>query len=143
MAISTDVMVVAAQLKEGGVVVRPYGQLVPDIKAKAGQGTKIAMDLARVNVCVDQGKWVEVCAVGVGEWWCLTYGHLVPDIRAKGGQGAKTPMGAERMGLLSWAKWAHTQTNWAVDLARASVDVSREGADMQARLEGHPRRYWS
>ena len=40
---------VAAQLKDGGVVVRPYEQLVPDIKAKAGQGTKIAMDLARVR----------------------------------------------------------------------------------------------
>lgn len=40
---------VAALLKEGGVVVRPYAQLVPDIKATAAQGTKVAMDLARVS----------------------------------------------------------------------------------------------
>lgn len=43
---------VSALLKEGGVVVRPYEQLVPDIKATAAQGTKVAMDLARVSHAV-------------------------------------------------------------------------------------------
>jgi hypothetical protein len=46
---------VAAQLKEGGVVVRPYEQLVADIKAKAASGTKIAMDLSRVSEGGEQG----------------------------------------------------------------------------------------
>jgi acetyl esterase/lipase len=50
---------VAAHLQEGGVVVRPYDQLVPDIKAKAAQGTKIAMDLARVSVFVGGGGWAQ------------------------------------------------------------------------------------
>lgn len=45
---------VAAQLKEGGVVVRPYEQLVADIKAKAASGTKIAMDLSRISYAVYQ-----------------------------------------------------------------------------------------
>jgi hypothetical protein len=40
---------VAEHLKEGGVVVRPYDQLVADIKAKASTGTKIAMDLTKVG----------------------------------------------------------------------------------------------
>lgn len=48
---------VSAQLQEAGVVVRPYDQLVPDIKSKATQGTKIAMDLARVGVVVSTGLW--------------------------------------------------------------------------------------
>lgn len=45
---------VAAQLQEGGVVVRPYDALVADVKGKAAQGTKIAMDLARVSARVKE-----------------------------------------------------------------------------------------
>lgn len=45
---------VAEHLKEGGVVVRPYDQLVADIKAKASTGTKIAMDLTKMSYAVYQ-----------------------------------------------------------------------------------------
>lgn len=47
---------VAEHLKEGCVVVRPYDQLVADIKTKASTGTKVAMDLTRVGVGGWQGR---------------------------------------------------------------------------------------
>ena len=40
---------VSDHLKSSGVTVRPYDQLVPDIKARAAQQAKIAMDLNRVS----------------------------------------------------------------------------------------------
>lgn len=39
---------VAAHLKEGGVSVKPYEQLVADIKAKATAKAKVAMDMSKV-----------------------------------------------------------------------------------------------
>jgi hypothetical protein len=41
---------VAEHLKAGGVVVRPYEQLVADVKAKAAAKARIAMDMSKVSI---------------------------------------------------------------------------------------------
>jgi hypothetical protein len=43
---------VAEHLKAGGVALRPYDQLVADVKAKAAGKARIAMDMSKVSVGV-------------------------------------------------------------------------------------------
>lgn len=42
---------VAEHLREGGVTVKPYEQLVSDVRAKAAAKAKIAMDFSKVSDC--------------------------------------------------------------------------------------------
>uniref|UniRef100_A0A383V906 Uncharacterized protein n=1 Tax=Tetradesmus obliquus TaxID=3088 RepID=A0A383V906_TETOB len=54
---------VAEHLKAGGVVVRPYEQLVADVKAKASAKARIAMDMSKVSYAVFQAA-EEAAAAG-------------------------------------------------------------------------------
>lgn len=70
---------VAAHLKEGGVVVKPYEQLVSDIRAKAAAKAKIAMDMSKVSR--RWRVWVAWCGTAVSRV------HVTETERAEGERG--------------------------------------------------------
>jgi hypothetical protein len=61
----------AEHLKAGGVVLRPYEQLVADVKAKATAKARIAMDMSKVRKPV--GSRCDSCSgVSVVYQWCIS-----------------------------------------------------------------------